>query len=114
MEEGSAKNRRVIAMDWKEKLQSARKSGQDALEQKAQAAIEENWPKIQQLFHEKVGPAALTAAQNDGQMERLFKVVYLALPFPLNLAVKEDAFVKFCFGRRDQLLPRTGGAAGGA
>jgi hypothetical protein len=47
-------------------------------------------------------------------MERLFKVVYLALPFPLNLAVKEDAFVKFCFGRRDQLLPRTGGAAGGA
>ena len=101
-------------MDWKDKFQSARKSGQDTLEQKTQAAIEENWPKIQQLFQEKVGPAALSAAQNDEQMERLFKVVHLALPFPINLAVKEEAFVKFCFGRRDRLLPQTGGSVSGA
>ena len=101
-------------MGLKDKLQSARKSGQDALEQKSHAAIEENWPKIQQLFQEKVGPAALSAAQNDEQMERLFKVVHLALPFPINLAVREDAFVKFCFAHRDRLLPQTGGAVSGA
>ena len=100
-------------MDWKEKLQSAKKAGQEAVEQKTHVAIEENWPKIQQLFQEKVGPAALSAAQNDEAMERLFKVVYLALPFPVNLAVKEDAFVRFCFQNRNRLLPQSG-AAGGA
>ena len=92
-------------MDWKAKL-GAR------VDEKAQKAIEENWPKIQQLFQEKVGPAALAAAGDDEAMQKLFKVVYMALPFPLNMAVKEEAFVKFCFDRRNALLPgRPAGAA---
>ena len=37
------------------------------LDQKTDKAIEENWPKIQQVFHEKVGPAALAAAKDDDQ-----------------------------------------------
>ena len=43
-------------MDWKQKLQSARQAGEAALDQKTQIAIEENWPKVQQVFREKVGP----------------------------------------------------------
>lgn len=101
-------------MDWKQKLQSARQTGEAALDQKTQIAIEENWPKVQQVFREKVGPAALAAAQNDEQMEKLFKLVYMALPFPIHLAVKEEAFVKFCFAHRDTLLPAAEGAAGGS
>ena len=46
-------------MDWKQRLQSARESGQRGLEEKSEAAIEEYWPQIQELFKEKVGPAAL-------------------------------------------------------
>ena len=38
-------------------------------------------------------------------MESLFKLVYAALPFPVHMAVKEEAFVKFCFSHRDRLLP---------
>jgi len=75
------------------------------MDQKTQIAMEENWPRVQQVFREKVGPAALAAAQNDDAMEKLFKLVYAALPFPIHLAVKEEAFVKFCFGNRDRLLP---------
>ena len=37
-------------MGWKQKLQSARKAGEPALDQKTQIAIEENWPKVQQVF----------------------------------------------------------------
>ena len=100
-------------MDWKQKLQSARQAGEAALDQKTQTAIEENWPKVQEIFREKVGPAALAAAKDDEQMQKLFKLVYMALPFPIHLAVKEEAFVRFCFAHRDTLLPAGESAAGG-
>jgi hypothetical protein len=100
-------------MDWKDKLKVNREGAQEKLDQKAHETIEENWPKVQQLFQEKVGPAALAAAQNDQAMEVLFEVVYAALPFPVHMLVKEPVFVQFCFGHRDRLLPAasTGGTA---
>jgi|SRR5579863_2157799 hypothetical protein len=101
-------------MDWKQKLQSARQSGEAALDQKTAIVMEENWPKVQQVFREKVGPAALATAQNDETMGKIFKLVYAALPFPVHLAVKEEAFVKFCFANKDRLLPATEGTAGGS
>ena len=100
-------------MDWKGKLQAAKDAGGQLMDQKTNTAIEENWPKVQQVFQEKVGPAALAAAQNDEQMTSLFKLVYAALPFPIHMAVKEDAFVKFCCSHRDRLMP-AGGSAGGS
>jgi hypothetical protein len=71
----------------------------------SEALVQEHWPKVQALFQEKVGPAALAAAQDDAKMTQLFKVVYLALPFPVKMVVKEEAFVTFCFGHRNELLP---------
>jgi hypothetical protein len=99
-------------MDWKGKLQAAKETGQQAMDQKTKIAIEENWPKVQQIFQEKVGPAALKAAQDDAQMTALFQIAYKALPFPVHMAVKEDAFVKFCFEHRDRLLPAATGGSG--
>ena len=92
-------------MGWKEKMQSARQAGEQKLDEKTRKAIEDNWPKVQQVFREKVAPAALAAAHDDEKMRRLLEVVYEALPFPVHLAVKEDAFVKFCFEHRDRLMP---------
>jgi hypothetical protein len=99
-------------MDWKQRLQSARESGQRGLEEKSEATIKQYWPQIQELFKEKVGPAALAAAHNDQTMESAFKLVYAALPFPIHLAVKEEVFVKFCFSHRDKLLLSGDAAAG--
>jgi len=92
-------------MDWKQKMQSVRQAGEEKLDEKTNKAMEEHWPKIQQVFQEKVGPAALAAAQDDAKMQTVFKLAYAALPFPVHLAVKEDAFIKFCFSHRDRLLP---------
>lgn len=92
-------------MDWKSKLQSARDSGQKIFDRQSQAIIEEHWPQIQTLFQEKVGPAALTAVQDDSKMELLFKVVYAVLPAPVKLVVNEGSFVQFCFSHRSDLLP---------
>ncbi len=78
----------------------------DKLDASAQQKIEENWPKVQQVFQEKVGPAAIALAQNDEQMRSVFKMAHGALPFPVRLVVKEDAFVQFCFTHRDNLLPK--------
>ena len=82
----------------------------DKLDQSAQQKIEEHWPKIQQVFQERVGPAALAAAQNDDTMRSVFKLAYGALPFPIRLAIKEDVFVQFCFSHRDNLLPSSNAA----
>jgi hypothetical protein len=52
-----------------------------------------------------VGPAALAAARDDANMQTLFKIVYAVVPFPIQMVVKEDVFIKFCFSHRDRLLP---------
>jgi hypothetical protein len=92
-------------MDWKSKLQAARDSGQKAFDRQSQLIVEEHWPQIQLLFQEKVGPAALAAAQDDSKMELLFKVVYSVLPAPVKLVINEGSFVQFCFSHRNNLLP---------
>ena len=100
-------------MDWKSKLDAAKELGgktRDSLTTDAEAKLEEHWPKVQQLFQEKVGPAALAAAQNDEAMRSLFKLVYDALPFPVRPMVKEETFVQFCFANRNRLLPSAQGA----
>lgn len=101
-------------MGWKDSLQSARDLGQKSLDARTHAVIEEHWPKIQQLFREQVGPAALAAAHDDQKFESVCKLVYAVLPFPVHLAVKEDAFVKFCFAHRESLAPAAADAVGGA
>jgi hypothetical protein len=87
-------------MDWKSKLQAAK----GTLDQDSQKKIEENWPKIQQLFREKVGPAVLAAAKDDEKFASAVKIVYEALPFPVKLVVKQDAFLQFCLAHRDDLI----------
>jgi hypothetical protein len=83
------------------------------LNQEATKKIEENWPKIQQVFQEKIGPAALAAAQNDDSMRAVFKIAHKALPFPLGMVIKEEAFVDFCLAHRDNLLPKSESAGSG-
>jgi hypothetical protein len=91
-------------MDWKQKLQNSRDSMHKALDVKSEAAIEEHWPKIQQELIDRLGPAGIAAVHNDQMLESTFKLAYSALPFPVRMAVKEEAFLKFCFSRRDKLL----------
>jgi hypothetical protein len=43
-------------------------------------------------------------------MRSLFKFAYEAIPFPGRLVIKEEAFIKFCFSHRDNLLPAPGAA----
>ena len=92
-------------MDWKQKLPSTQDAGEKASDRAADAAIEQYWPKVQQLFLEKVGPVALAAAKNDQAMTSLFKTVYSVLPFPVRMVVKEDVFTTFCLNHRTKLLP---------
>ena len=92
-------------MDWKPKLPSTPESGEKVSDRATDAAIEQYWPKVQQMFLEKVGPVALAAAKNDQAMTSLFKTVYSILPFPIRMVVKEDVFTTFCLNHRTKLLP---------
>jgi len=87
-------------MDWKAKMDTLKTS----LDQDSQRKIEENWPKIQQMFQEKVGPAVLAAAQDDASMTKAILIVYEILPFPLRMIVKQQDFVNFCLRHRDRLI----------
>lgn len=91
-------------MDWKNKLQSAASAAKSSIDQDSHKKLEENWPKIQQLFQEKIGPAALAAAKDDQTFDSATAIVYEALPFPIKLLVKPDAFHQFCSAHRDRLL----------
>jgi hypothetical protein len=93
-------------MDWKAKLNTVKTS----LDQESQSKIEENWPRIQQIFQEKVGPVALAAAKDDATMTKIVMVVYEALPFPLRMMVKQEAFLNFCLRHRDRLVGQASGS----
>jgi hypothetical protein len=98
-------------VDWKQKLQSARIFGQqskETIEKIAQEKIREHWPRIQKLFEEKVGPAALAAAKNEESMRSLFETVYRRLPFRVRMVIKEETFVQFCLKNKDRLVPSGG------
>jgi hypothetical protein len=56
-------------------------------------------------FRGQGGPGRNRGGWDDGKMKLLFEMVYVILPLPVKLVVKEDSFVKFCFSRRDRLLP---------
>jgi hypothetical protein len=92
-------------MEWLNKFQAARESGEKVTDNKTDAILEKHWPQVQSVIREKVGPTALAMARDDQKVELLFKTVYAALPFPIHLAVKEAAFIKFCLAHRDKLLP---------
>ena len=76
----------------------------DAMNQQVDKAIAEYWPQIQKIFQEKVGPAALTAAQNDKACEILFTQVHKQLPLPVRLVIKRNVFIQYCFDNRDKLI----------
>ncbi|MCL2295357.1 MAG: hypothetical protein FWC36_10945 [Spirochaetes bacterium] len=76
----------------------------NVLNKQIEKTIEEHWPQIQKIFQEKVGPAALAAAENDKAVEAIFSLVYQGLPFPVKLVVKKDAFVNFCLANRDRFI----------
>jgi len=76
----------------------------DVLNQQVEKAIEEHWPKIQKVFHEKVGSTVWAGAKDEKVMKDLFIIVYKQLPFPVRLIVKQDIFVKYCFEHRDRFI----------
>lgn len=79
------------------------------LDQLTEKAIEEHWPIIQKVFHEKVGQAALSAAQNDEPMRLLLEGAYAVFTKShplLRFVIKKEAFVMFCFKHRDRLIEK--------
>ena len=76
----------------------------DSANQQAEKIIAEQWPRIQEIFQNKVGPTALAAAKNDKALGTIFEQVYKLLPLPVRLVVKKDVFVKYCFANRDKLI----------
>ena len=104
-------------MNWIPKMQSTSNppsASESALNGPTAAILQEYWPKIQLLFVEKVGPAALAAAQNDQTMASLFRGVYSVLPFPVRMVVNEGVFVNFCLNNRTKLLPQSGVSPAGS
>lgn len=73
------------------------------MSEKVQEVLRNAFPKIQQLFQEKIKPGALAAAQNDEMFRPACKLIYSTLPFPIRIFVSEDTFVQFCFQHRDKL-----------
>ncbi|MEN9460877.1 MAG: hypothetical protein RIS84_897 [Pseudomonadota bacterium] len=74
-------------------------------QQKIQSTLEEQLPKIQQLFTEKVSAVVLAKIQDDESMKWAAQKIYEVLPLPVRLVVKETAFIEFCLTHRDKLLP---------
>lgn len=70
-----------------------------------QRAIEGNWPRVQQLFLKKVGPAALTIVNDEKAMRDALKKVHKSLPLPVRLVVRQGTFIRFCTQNKSRLVP---------
>ena len=81
------------------------------INQQIEKAFEEQWPKIQKVFDEKVKATALNAAKDDETMKHILTLVYEQLPFPFRIAIKKDVFINFCLKHRDRLCDDTDGNA---
>ena len=89
--------------------EDVRQARENMLDQLTEKAIEEQWPKIQKVFNDKVGPAVLATAQNDEMMRMVLEGAYTAFmnTHPLlRFAIKKEAFVMFCFKHRDRLIEK--------
>ena len=95
----------MSAENWFDPGKEIHMSLENTMNQQVQKVIAEHWGAIQKVFQEKVGPAALKAAQNDKACEALFVIAYKQLPLPVRLVIKKDVFVQYCFENRDKLLP---------
>ena len=56
------------------------------------------------LLNRHGGNAAHTVLRNDETMRQLAGLCYGALPFPVRMVVKEDAFAGFVLQYRDQII----------
>ena len=91
-------------MSWKYRLQSAQQQASGAGSDQVHQAIESNWPKVQQLFLERVGPKAHEVVSDDKLMTHTCKLVHALLPLPVRLVVKELRFIDFCLLHRDRFI----------
>ncbi len=69
-----------------------------------QKAIEGNWPRVQRLFAEQLGPAALSIVNDDRAMRNALKEVHKSLPFSVRLVVRQRTFIRICTKNKHRLL----------
>jgi hypothetical protein len=97
------KNQRGITMSFGNFLNVA----VSTVSNKGYDVLQNNLPKIQELFKKQVGPALVTVAKDDAKMTLISQTVYDLLPAPIRLVVKKDVFVQFCLTHKDKILPVT-------
>jgi hypothetical protein len=96
-------------MNWKPKTESVRRvadSSKSLALEAARAALQQQWPRIRQLFQEAVQAPTIAFLNNDPALIGALHVVYKRLPLVVRIAVKEEHFRQVCFDHRDRLFGR--------
>jgi hypothetical protein len=94
-------------MDWKSKLESARRvadSSKAMALEGAMSALQPHWPRIRQLFQETLQAPTSAVLQNDAALSGILHLVYKRLPIVVRIAVKEEQFRQVCLDHRNRLF----------
>ena len=76
----------------------------DKIKNKTEKTLEDNLPKIKDLFKEKVGPMTKNLLLDDERMRPVTATIYQALPFVVRMVVKEETFTEYCLKNRSRLF----------
>ncbi|GAA0568022.1 hypothetical protein ACFQH5_16535 [Halomonas salifodinae] len=104
MKEPSEKTRfNIFGKKSKEKKQSNITGDQDhtlAEEKKEKSLLIEVMPKVRQIWYQAMGPLSESIVNDEEKFKSIAETVYFLLPKPIQLIVKPELFVKFCYENR--------------
>jgi hypothetical protein len=75
------------------------------LQQGYRTLLEKQIPLIRSLFVDKIGPGALATLRSETSLAVVAGGLYEFLPMPVRLVANREAFVSFCVGNLDKILP---------
>ncbi|MCP9915972.1 hypothetical protein [Cyanobium sp. ATX 6F1] len=87
------------------KLQSIAGKAGNLAAQLQEKTVNEYMPLIAKLLREKAGPAVLDILNDPSKITELSRTVYQAMPMPVRMAIKEDAFNSAVLTHKDRLIP---------
>ncbi|XKH60312.1 hypothetical protein LG290_00575 [Halomonas sediminis] len=64
-------------------------------------------PKVRQAWYQVAGPLSASVINDENRFKELASTVYMVLPMPVRMVVREEFFINWCYEKRHILLVET-------
>ncbi|WP_413112490.1 hypothetical protein [Thaumasiovibrio sp. DFM-14] len=78
---------------------------------KFEEIIKAQWPKIETMLLERLGPVAADKLNNEEFITKTFETTYECLPMPVRMILKKEKFMAYCMEHKDPIIAKLSTAA---